>query len=289
MSSLRNAIPQRPYRERDQPQSRQKLGLLEKHKDYRLRAKSHNEKKAKIRALTAKAKDRNPDEFSFRMMSSKQNSKTGTREGKRRDDNGPGSGSAMRHETVQLLKTQDAGYLRTARNRVRRELERLKEEWGVVEKGMADPSNGALDVVGDIGKRNRHMVFVEDESQQNSFDAAEWFGTDESGLSRAYNRPRRQTMAASEQSEETKSITATRQVERNPDNVKQAFKDKRRASEKREKELAMRKAKLSSLGQQEKELAIAERELDLQRARMSNSIGGVNKNGIKFKIRERKK
>ena len=39
----------------------------------------------------------------------------------------------------------------------------------------------------------------------------------------------------------------------------------------------------------ERELAAAEEELEKQRAKMSNSVGGVNKNGVKFKIRERKR
>lgn len=34
---------------------------------------------------------------------------------------------------------------------------------------------------------------------------------------------------------------------------------------------------------------VAERELELQRAKLSNSIGGVTKAGFKWKVRERKK
>jgi len=34
---------------------------------------------------------------------------------------------------------------------------------------------------------------------------------------------------------------------------------------------------------------LAEQELDLQRAKMNNSVGGVNKNGLQFKIRQRKR
>jgi U3 small nucleolar RNA-associated protein 11 len=34
---------------------------------------------------------------------------------------------------------------------------------------------------------------------------------------------------------------------------------------------------------------IAEEELEKQRAKMSNTVGGTNKDGVKFKIRERKK
>ena len=46
---------------------------------------------------------------------------------------------------------------------------------------------------------------------------------------------------------------------------------------------------LEAIKRRERELVTAEQELDLQRAKMSNSIGGLNKKGVKFKIRERKR
>ena len=48
-------------------------------------------------------------------------------------------------------------------------------------------------------------------------------------------------------------------------------------------------SRLKALGVKEKTLVTAERELDHQRARMSNSVGGVNRAGIRWKIRERKR
>ncbi|RWV92076.1 hypothetical protein GW17_00045588 [Ensete ventricosum] len=51
MSSLRNAIPRRTHKERAQPyvnflqfQERKRFGLLEKHKDYVLRARAFHQK-----------------------------------------------------------------------------------------------------------------------------------------------------------------------------------------------------------------------------------------------------
>ena len=68
--SLRNAVFRREHQERSQPASRQKFGLLEKHKDYVQRAKNFNEKERRIKSLKLKAALRNPDEFYYKMNSS---------------------------------------------------------------------------------------------------------------------------------------------------------------------------------------------------------------------------
>ncbi|CAI4218637.1 unnamed protein product [Parascedosporium putredinis] len=70
-ASMRNAIQRRPHRERAQPHERRHLGILEKHKDYSLRAKDYNKKKAHLKALRLKASERNEDEFYFGMHSRK--------------------------------------------------------------------------------------------------------------------------------------------------------------------------------------------------------------------------
>ena len=47
--------------------------------------------------------------------------------------------------------------------------------------------------------------------------------------------------------------------------------------------------RLTALKAREKDLRDAENELELQRAKMSNTVGGVNKAGVKWKVRERRK
>ena len=68
MSSLRNAVQRRNHKERGQLASRERLGLLEKKKDYVLRAKDFHSKEKRLKALREKAAQRNPDEFYFKMI-----------------------------------------------------------------------------------------------------------------------------------------------------------------------------------------------------------------------------
>jgi hypothetical protein len=77
-NSLRKVAPRRTHRERAQPASRKKLGLLEKHKDYVLRARDYHRKEKRIKSLREKARDRNPDEFYFGMINKKTKVTTAT-------------------------------------------------------------------------------------------------------------------------------------------------------------------------------------------------------------------
>lgn len=72
MASLRNAEKHRSsgreHKERGQLKARSKLGLLEKHKDYVLRAKDFHRKERRIGALKERAAFRNPDEYYLAMV-----------------------------------------------------------------------------------------------------------------------------------------------------------------------------------------------------------------------------
>lgn len=70
---------------------------------------------------------------------------------------------------------------------------------------------------------------------------------------------------------------------------RQELVDKRRARKLKKRAAEARQTKLAGLRKQYADITAAERELDWQRGRMDNVVGGTNKNGIKWKIRERKK
>lgn len=72
-SAFKNRIPQRKYRERGQPEERQKFGLLQKKKDYKERAKNYHKKQDKIKEFQLKASMKNEDEFYFKMVKGKKN------------------------------------------------------------------------------------------------------------------------------------------------------------------------------------------------------------------------
>lgn len=71
MSSLRNSLHRRNHKERSQLAHRSRLGILEKHKDYVLRARDFHSKKDRITRLRQKAADRNKDEFYYGMTRQK--------------------------------------------------------------------------------------------------------------------------------------------------------------------------------------------------------------------------
>ena len=70
-SAMRKVTPRPEHKERSQPAHRKRFGLLEKHKDYVVRAKNYHFKEKRLQALKEKAEFRNPDEFYFKMLNSK--------------------------------------------------------------------------------------------------------------------------------------------------------------------------------------------------------------------------
>ena len=105
-SSLRKIAPRRTHRERAQPAARAKLGLLEKHKDYVLRARNFHSKEDRIKKMRETARARNQDEFYHAMERTKTAGGVHIRE---REDK-------YSEEFLKLLMTQDKSYVTNQRN-----------------------------------------------------------------------------------------------------------------------------------------------------------------------------
>ncbi|KAG7663480.1 uncharacterized protein J8A68_003027 [[Candida] subhashii] len=163
MAKLVHNVQKKQHRERSQIQSREKYGLLEKKKDYKLRAADYHKKQAALKALKAKAKVHNPDEYYHAMTK------------RRTDDRGilvaDRGNESLSVDQVKLLKTQDVNYIRTMRLNEMKKIE--KEKDGKLFEGSGN-----------------HTVFVDSVSEQMAFKPEEFFDTDVSLVDNRENRLR---------------------------------------------------------------------------------------------------
>ncbi|KAI5807662.1 small-subunit processome [Peziza echinospora] len=246
MSSMRNAVQRRNHKERVQPVERQKWGLLEKKKDYRLRARDYNAKKATLKALAEKAASRNPDEFYYNMINSK------TKKGIHVADRG---NKALDIDTVKLLKTQDAGYLRMKSAVERKTIERLEINAAMLEGSEAVST----------GKRRKHTVFVESKAEASEFNPAEYFDTVPELVDRAVNRPRKEQLMSIDLKQQMAPTTVTTKVARKLAKLLER--------KKREKERVKTLQELTTRIKRKEELEKAERALEIQRDKMGKGVG----------------
>ena len=160
MSSYKNAINQKTHRERSQPATRSKWGLLEKHKDYIKRAQDYHKKEKALSNLKRKAFLRNPDEFYFGMISSK------TSKGVHILNN---RNKSFEPDLLKLLKTQDQNYIS-----LKRSINAKKMSSGL--KLSSEPENN-------------HTIFVDSEADAKSFNLQEHFNApQEIILKKPWNR-----------------------------------------------------------------------------------------------------
>ena len=202
----------------------------------------------------------------------------------------------LSHEAIKLLKTQDAGYLRVIGEKVRREMEKVSRDVrlqeGVQEvlggggdgdgdgDGEEDHDDDGFDFDGDDSGKSRKVVFTDSQKGQrelkNRIEDQEEEEEEDDDDDESFSK-------RLQQQQQHKKSQKQLNVER------QALAESRRARKMKKRASEARKHKLESLTRQHREIVAAERELEWQRGKMDNSVGGTNKDGIKWKIRERKR
>ena len=115
--AFRSVINRREHLERHQPAARARFGLLDKKKDYVQRAKAFHAKEDRLRALRGAAANRNPDEFYFKMLS------TRTKGGVHAAESSRGR---LTGDMLQVLRTQDKAYVSTVKGAEDRKVEKLQ-------------------------------------------------------------------------------------------------------------------------------------------------------------------
>lgn len=169
MSSFRKALKsrQRNHHERSQPGFRKHLGLLEKKKDYKLRADDYHKKQNTLAALRKKALDKNPDEFYYKMINTQL--KDGVHMAKKSTD------EEMTEEQKKMMRTQDIKYIEMKRVAEAKKIERLKGELHLLEA--------------EDKPKNKHTFFVDSKKEVQSFDLASHLNTVPELVDRVFNRP----------------------------------------------------------------------------------------------------
>ncbi|KAG1925125.1 putative U3 small nucleolar RNA-associated protein [Pimephales promelas] len=173
MSSFRKAskTKQRDHKERSQLGFRKHLGLLEKKKDYKLRADDYHRKQKTILALRKKAMDKNPDEFNFKMIHNQL--QDGVHVIKPEE-------TVMTDEQKKMMRTQDIRYVEMKRVSEMKKIERMKSELHF------------LDV--NEEKKNKHVFYVDSKKEVKDFDLATRLNTVPALVDRVYNRPTIETL-----------------------------------------------------------------------------------------------
>ncbi|KAI9322127.1 small-subunit processome [Dichotomocladium elegans] len=240
MSSFRNATQRRNHKERAQISGRERLGLLEKKKDYLLRAKDYHSKQNRLKALREKALFRNPDEFYFKMVNTR--TERGVHIQERND--------ALPADMIQLLKSQDKNYIKLHRNISNKKMEKLRDSLHFMDENDDDDGDDFdMDMDTDRDMRQpaterKHIVFVDTEEEAKKFDPVVHLDTVPELVNRKFNRPRVETLRKA-------PIIA-------PESGA-ALKDLRKEREAKYKEFVARQKR-------EKSLARLERELEIQKA-----------------------
>jgi U3 small nucleolar RNA-associated protein 11 len=187
MSSLRNAVKRVTHKERSQPTHRAHLGLLEKKKDYKVRAKDYHKKQDVITNLRRKAAMRNPDEFYFGMKNSEvhQGRHRKIEEAKRKERI-----AEIGHDAVKIMKSQDLSYVRMQTLKDMRKVEKMQASL----QYLGDNPTTMSDSDEVVDKKKKHTIFVDSRSKAENFNVVDHFNTVPELAGRSFNRPRQEML-----------------------------------------------------------------------------------------------
>lgn len=186
---------------------------------------------------------------------------------------------SLNMDVVKLLKTQDAGYIRTMLQMVRKERQDLERRLVLEDEDVMVLKDG------EDGKKGKHTVYVGKKEEQENFDDDEWFGNGGEMPGRA--GPEQEWV--DDEDDDAQKLKKKKLSKKQQEAQELAQKEQRAFMSKRERAQARAAAHLEAVKKRERDLMAVEEELEIQRAKMQNTVGGVNKNGVKFKIRERKR
>ena len=185
----------------------------------------------------------------------------------------------LSQDVVKLLKTQDAGYVRTMLQKTRRTREKLEEEL-VLLKGQIVEVPASSPTKKDVA--HTYLVDTKEEQEQHTLREAKKLLTLEVFFTQGKGK------AVTEDIGLDQTIEAPR-LSRITEREELARRQEMPSCKQRKKHQEALEMELSALNSREADLLIADQQLELQRAKMSNSIGGMTKAGLMWKVRERKK
>ena len=187
-------------------------------------------------------------------------------------------------DVVKLLKTQDAGFVATILQKTKRSQAKLEQDFVLNDGKRVELLSAILSK-----KKESHIIFVDNTEQQRQY-RPENKAASRQDSTRILKDP--STNMEEYDSDGVPCICLPQE----PPVARRAGKRDELASKQdkifrkyRRKEQDARKSKLAAMNARERDLIEAKNELDLQRAKMSNSVGGTTRVGIKWKVRERKK
>ena len=226
--------------------------------------------------MSEKARNKNEDEFAFGMHSA-----TKGQAGKHgRNDV---HANALSHDAVKLLKTQDAGYLRVVAGRGRKELRDLEEKIGLDTKQGAGKKIIFVDEDQDVSAKDNSQ------SENHTTRDIDMADTEQERVDPLVNFENTETSQAGINIEKPADTSSKPKSKKAVAAHRQALHDIRVARKRRKRAAEIMGTKLELLKKRQKEIMAAAGELELQRAKMARTVGGVNKQGVKWKITERKR